>query len=117
MLELEAEVETCLEHCKPVLCQIPTGRREDDTETVSSFGRKKRESGAEEVLSSVTLSGVSPSKQKILQALSHSNLKIMPLLSLPLPFKHYNAVYSYFVCLIECSMLCPRYEICHERCK
>ncbi|GFQ99269.1 uncharacterized protein TNCT_265771 [Trichonephila clavata] len=57
MLELEAEVETCLEFCKPVLCQIPTGRREDDTETVSSFGRKKRESGAaEEVLSSVTLS-------------------------------------------------------------
>ncbi|GFT19884.1 ZP domain-containing protein [Trichonephila clavipes] len=57
MLELEAEVETCLEFCKPVLCQIPTGRREDDTETVSSFGRKKRESGvSEEVLSSVTLS-------------------------------------------------------------
>ncbi|XP_055932443.1 uncharacterized protein LOC129962605 [Argiope bruennichi] len=56
MLELEAEVETCLEHCKPVVCQIPTGRREDDTETVFSFGRKKRESGTEEVLSSVTLS-------------------------------------------------------------
>ncbi|KAG8201938.1 hypothetical protein JTE90_027414 [Oedothorax gibbosus] len=58
-LELEAEVETCLEHCKPVLCQIPTGRREDDTETVSSFGRrKKRQVGPndEEVLSTVTLS-------------------------------------------------------------
>ncbi|GBL63634.1 hypothetical protein AVEN_55758-1, partial [Araneus ventricosus] len=54
--QTEAEVETCLEHCKPVVCQIPTGRREDDTETVFSFGRKKRESGSEEVLSSVTLS-------------------------------------------------------------
>ncbi|XP_064477427.1 uncharacterized protein LOC135391203 [Ornithodoros turicata] len=41
-LELEAEVVTCLERCKPVLCQIPTGRREDDTETVTSFGRRRR---------------------------------------------------------------------------
>ncbi|XP_035206202.1 uncharacterized protein LOC118181224 isoform X2 [Stegodyphus dumicola] len=55
LLELEAEVETCLENCKPVLCQIPTGRRDDDTETVSSYGRKKRDSGSD-VLSTVTLS-------------------------------------------------------------
>lgn len=41
-LELEAEVVTCLESCKPVLCQIPTGRREDDIETVTSFGRRRR---------------------------------------------------------------------------
>ncbi|XP_054706608.1 uncharacterized protein LOC129216418 [Uloborus diversus] len=55
LLELEAEVETCLENCKPVLCQIPTGRRDDDTETVSSFGRRKRSSD-QSVLASVTLS-------------------------------------------------------------
>ncbi|KFM57154.1 hypothetical protein X975_21512, partial [Stegodyphus mimosarum] len=55
LLELEAEVETCLENCKPVLCQIPTGRRDDDIETVSSYGRKKRDSGSD-VLSTVTLS-------------------------------------------------------------
>ncbi|XP_015913359.1 uncharacterized protein [Parasteatoda tepidariorum] len=54
-LELEAEVETCLEHCKPVLCQIPTGRRDDDIETVSSFGRKKRDVDSDDVLSTVTL--------------------------------------------------------------
>ncbi|XP_067118424.1 uncharacterized protein [Centruroides vittatus] len=58
VLELEAEVETCLENCKPVLCQIPTGRREDDMETVSSFGRRKRDLSSEkfgEVLATTTL--------------------------------------------------------------
>lgn len=40
-----------------MLCQIPTGRRDDDTETVSSFGRRRRDThGANSVLSSVTLS-------------------------------------------------------------
>ncbi|KAH7935992.1 hypothetical protein HPB52_016252 [Rhipicephalus sanguineus] len=48
-LELEAEVVTCLERCKPVLCQIPTGRREDDIETVTSFGRRRRRSTADAV--------------------------------------------------------------------
>ncbi|XP_070381269.1 uncharacterized protein [Dermacentor albipictus] len=48
-LELEAEVVTCLERCKPVLCQIPTGRREDDIETVTSFGRRRRRSTADGV--------------------------------------------------------------------
>ncbi|XP_022257286.1 uncharacterized protein LOC111089311 [Limulus polyphemus] len=43
VLELEADVETCLENCQPVLCNIPTGRSEDDLETVYSYGRKKRE--------------------------------------------------------------------------
>ncbi|XP_077550168.1 uncharacterized protein LOC144163204 isoform X2 [Haemaphysalis longicornis] len=46
-LELEAEVVTCLERCKPVLCQIPTGRREDDIETVTSFGRRRRSADGE----------------------------------------------------------------------
>lgn len=46
-LELEAEVVTCLERCKPVLCQIPTGRREDDIETVTSFGRRRRSAHGE----------------------------------------------------------------------
>ncbi|XP_042145209.1 uncharacterized protein LOC8025447 [Ixodes scapularis] len=60
-LELEAEVVTCLERCKPVLCQIPTGRREDDIETVTSFGRRRRSAdddhlSEEEELTRTTLS-------------------------------------------------------------
>ncbi|XP_022249911.1 uncharacterized protein LOC106466227 [Limulus polyphemus] len=60
IIELEADVETCLERCKPVLCQIPTGRSEDDMETVYSYGRRKRreldENTYGDVLSIVRLS-------------------------------------------------------------
>lgn len=43
-LELEAEVETCLDRCRPVQCQVASGRSEDDYETVASFGRRRRRS-------------------------------------------------------------------------
>ncbi|RWS12322.1 uncharacterized protein B4U79_07607, partial [Dinothrombium tinctorium] len=41
-LELEAEVETCLDKCKPVHCRLATGRSDDEYETVPSFGRRRR---------------------------------------------------------------------------
>lgn len=42
-LELEAEVETCLDRCRPVQCQIVTGRSDDNMiQTVHSFGRRRR---------------------------------------------------------------------------
>ncbi|CAG2172089.1 unnamed protein product, partial [Oppiella nova] len=36
MLEIEAEVETCLDKCRPVQCKIVTGRSDDEYETVTS---------------------------------------------------------------------------------
>uniref|UniRef100_T1K7E8 ZP domain-containing protein n=2 Tax=Tetranychus urticae TaxID=32264 RepID=T1K7E8_TETUR len=41
-LELEADVETCLERCRPVQCQVASGRSEDDYDVVVSYGRKRR---------------------------------------------------------------------------
>ena len=41
-LNLEAEVETCLDTCRPVQCQIANARSDDDYETVTSFGRRRR---------------------------------------------------------------------------
>lgn len=41
-LELEAEVETCLEKCKPVSCALMTGRSDDNVELVQSYGRRRR---------------------------------------------------------------------------
>ena len=43
-LELEAEVETCLDRCRPVQCKIASGRSDDDFETVQSYGRRRRRS-------------------------------------------------------------------------
>ncbi|KAI1289604.1 hypothetical protein HDE_09141 [Halotydeus destructor] len=41
-LQLEAEVETCLDRCRPVKCKVPSARSDDDFETVYSYGRKRR---------------------------------------------------------------------------
>jgi hypothetical protein len=43
-LSLEAEVETCLDTCRPVQCQVAAVRSEemDDLETVVSFGKRRR---------------------------------------------------------------------------
>lgn len=43
ILILEGEIETCLNNCLPVQCQVVSGRSNDDYETVVSYGRRKRE--------------------------------------------------------------------------
>ncbi|XP_074595259.1 uncharacterized protein LOC141850520 [Brevipalpus obovatus] len=46
-LELEAEVETCLDRCRPVQCRLASGRSEDDDfEVVVSYGRRRRSAGS-----------------------------------------------------------------------
>ncbi|KAI2809579.1 hypothetical protein BLOT_000728 [Blomia tropicalis] len=41
-LVIEAEVETCLDKCRPMQCQIATGRSNDNIETLISYGRRRR---------------------------------------------------------------------------
>lgn len=57
-LSLEAEVETCLDTCRPVQCQVATVRSEeyDDLETVVSFGRRRRRKRESHVLGSKKVS-------------------------------------------------------------
>ncbi|CAG2109582.1 unnamed protein product, partial [Medioppia subpectinata] len=49
LLEIEAEVETCLDKCRPVQCKIITGRSDDEYETVTSYGRRRRSAPVEDM--------------------------------------------------------------------
>ncbi|KAF7494609.1 hypothetical protein SSS_01221 [Sarcoptes scabiei] len=42
VLIIQVEVETCLDRCKPVQCQVASGRSFQEIETVISYGRKRR---------------------------------------------------------------------------
>ncbi|KAH9421001.1 hypothetical protein DERP_001442 [Dermatophagoides pteronyssinus] len=46
ILIIQVEVETCLDKCKPVQCQVANGRSYPGVEMVTSYGRRKRRSAS-----------------------------------------------------------------------
>nr|XP_046914659.1 uncharacterized protein LOC124495350 isoform X2 [Dermatophagoides farinae] len=46
ILVIQVEVETCLDKCKPVQCQVANGRSYPGVEMVTSYGRRKRRSAS-----------------------------------------------------------------------